>query len=53
VGRVSAGTNRWAKRTDSDTIYQIANYASEWLTSDVSKYQSPADAGAGDSGAKK
>jgi len=53
VGRVSSGTNRWAKRTDSDTIYQIANYASEWLTSDVSKYQSPADAGTGDSGAKK
>jgi len=51
IGKVSAGTNRWAKRADSDTIYQLANYASEWLTSDVSKYQSPADAGA-DSGAK-
>ncbi len=53
IGKVSAGTNRWAKRSDSDTIYQLANYASDWLTSDVSKYQSPADAGAGDSGAKK
>jgi hypothetical protein len=53
VGRVSTGTNRWAKRLDDDAIYQITNYVSEWALSDASKYQSAADAGAGDSGAKK
>ncbi len=50
VGNVSTGTNRWAKRSDSDTIVQLSNFSSEWATSDVSKYQSAADAGAGDGG---
>jgi hypothetical protein len=53
VGKVSTGTNRWAKRSDDDQIYQISNYLSEWAVSDASKYQSPADAGAGDAAAKK
>jgi hypothetical protein len=53
VGKVGTGTNRWARRADGDAIYQITNYAAEWLTGGVSKYQSAvADAGAGDSGAK-
>jgi len=51
-GKVSTGTNRWAKRGDGDAIYQIASYSSDWATSDVSKYQSAADAGAGDGGSK-
>jgi hypothetical protein len=50
VGSVSTGTNRWAKRADSDQIVQLSNYSAEWATSDVAKYQSTADAGAGDAG---
>jgi hypothetical protein len=46
VGGVSTGTNRWVKRADDDTIYQVTNYVSDWATSDSSKYQSTADAGA-------
>jgi Domain of unknown function (DUF4340) len=55
VGNVSTGTNRWAKRGDSDTIYQIASYAADWLLSDDSKYHATADGGAPDAskGAKK
>ena len=48
VGKVSNGTNRWAKRATDDTIYQITNYASEWALGDSTKYQSAADAGAPD-----
>jgi hypothetical protein len=53
VGKTATGTNRWAKRADGDTIYQITNYNSEWVVSDASKYQSAADAGAPDGGGKK
>jgi hypothetical protein len=53
VGNVSTGTNRWVKRADDDTIYQITSYASDWATSDTSKFQSAADAGAPDAGKKK
>lgn len=53
VGKVSTGTNHWAKRLDDDQIYQVTNYVSEWALSDSSKYQSAVDAGAGDSGTKK
>jgi hypothetical protein len=55
VGKISTGTNRWAKRADDDTIYQITNYVAEWVLSDGSKYQLAADAGAApaDAGAKK
>jgi hypothetical protein len=52
IGKVGTGTNRWAKRADDDAIYQITNYVSEWVTSDASKYQAPADAGAGDAAKK-
>lgn len=58
VGHIAAGTNRWAKRDDGETIYQIMNYPSEFVTSDASKYQLAADAGApaaktkGDAGKK-
>lgn len=48
VGKTATGSNRWAKKSDSDTIYQVTNYASEWATSDGSKYQASADAGAPD-----
>jgi hypothetical protein len=53
VGKVSTGTNHWAKRGDDDAIYQITNYVSEWVLSDVTKYQTAADAGAGEAGTKK
>jgi hypothetical protein len=53
VGSVATGTNRWAKRTDDDTIYQISSYASDWATSDSAKFQSAADAGAPEAGKKK
>jgi Domain of unknown function (DUF4340) len=46
VGKVSTGTNHWAKKADDDQIYQITNYLAEWAVSDQSKYQSAADAGA-------
>jgi hypothetical protein len=52
LGGTATGANRWAKRADSDTIYQISNYASEWAMSDQSKYQAAVDAGAGDAGGK-
>jgi hypothetical protein len=53
IGNVSTGTNRWVKRSDSDTIYSITNFSAEWATSDQTKFQLPADAGAPDSGIKK
>ena len=34
VGKVSTGTNHWAKRVDSDTIFQIKDARSEWAASD-------------------
>jgi hypothetical protein len=52
VGKVATSTNRWAKRPGDDAIYQIGSSAAEWVLSDASKYQSAADAGAGDSGIK-
>jgi hypothetical protein len=53
VGKTATGTNRWAKRSDRETIYQMTNYNSEWVVSDASKYQSAVDAGAPDAGGKK
>ncbi|MDP9033642.1 MAG: DUF4340 domain-containing protein [Myxococcota bacterium] len=53
VGGVANGTNRWAKRPDDDTLYQIGSYTSEWVLADPSKFQQPVDAGAGDAAAAK
>jgi hypothetical protein len=52
LGNVSAGTDHWVKRPDDDIVYQITNYAAEWIVSDGSKYQTASDAGAADSGSK-
>ncbi len=57
VGKTATGSNRWAKKADDDAIFQITNYAAEWATSDVAKYQQSADGGAsstasGDAGTK-
>jgi Domain of unknown function (DUF4340) len=46
VGAVSTGTNRWVKRDDDDQIFQVTSFASDWTTSDATKFQSAADAGA-------
>jgi hypothetical protein len=52
VGKTSSGTNHWAKKSDDDTITQIGSYPSDFVLADASKYQSAADAGAGDAGKK-
>jgi hypothetical protein len=52
VGKAATGTNRWARLPEGSGIYQITGYAADWATSDTAKFQSPADAGAGDSGTK-
>jgi hypothetical protein len=46
VGKTSTGTDHWAKRANDDAVFQITNFNSEWVTSDESKYQLAADAGA-------
>jgi Domain of unknown function (DUF4340) len=46
VGKAGSGTNRYAKRAADDTIYQIASYSADWLTSDATKYAATPDAGA-------
>jgi hypothetical protein len=53
VGKTSTGSNRWAKKANGDTIYSITNFSAEWATSDQTKFQTPADAGAPDGGGKK
>jgi hypothetical protein len=46
VGKTATGANHWARKGDSDAVYQITAYAAEWATSDVTKFQASADAGA-------
>jgi hypothetical protein len=46
VGKVSTGTNRWAKKADGAMIYQLAPFASDWVTSDAAKYETAGDGGA-------
>ena len=46
VGGVASGTNRYAKRPDRDVVYQLTNYVQEWVTSDATKFEAAADAGA-------
>ncbi|HEY5239962.1 MAG TPA: DUF4340 domain-containing protein [Polyangiaceae bacterium] len=46
VGKTATGANRWAKRSDSDTIFQISSGAAEWATADAAKFASTGDAGA-------
>lgn len=52
VGKVSSGTNHWAMKDGSDTIYSILGYQADWTLADVSKFQKPLDGGAGDAGKK-
>ena len=56
VGKVSTGSNRWAVKDGSKTIYSIPSYSADWAVAEVTKFQKAADAGApaaGDAGAKK
>ncbi len=53
VGKTSTGSNRWAKKADSDAIFSITNFSAEWATSDASKFQAATDAGAPSDAGKK
>jgi len=53
VGKASTGSNRWAKKADGDAIFSITNFSAEWATSDQSKFQTAADAGAPTDAGKK
>jgi Domain of unknown function (DUF4340) len=46
VGKVASGTNRYAQKDGSNTVYVISNWPSEWALAEPSKFQRPADAGA-------
>ncbi|WP_394824101.1 DUF4340 domain-containing protein [Pendulispora albinea] len=46
VGKTSTGSERYASKDGSDTVYVLPSAASEWITSDISKFQQPVDAGA-------
>jgi Domain of unknown function (DUF4340) len=46
LGKVSTGTSRYAQKDGSDTVFVISSWPSEWATSDLAKWQRPADAGA-------
>lgn len=48
VGKAGTGSDRFAKKSNDDTIFQITNFAAEWATSDASKFQAAVDAGAPD-----
>lgn len=46
VGKVSTGSNRWAMKEGSETIYSIPSYTADWATAEVGKFQRSPDAGA-------
>src|SRR5580700_7911398 len=46
VGKIATGANRWAKKSDRETIYQLPSFAADWVTSDAVKYQTVGDGGA-------
>ncbi len=41
VGKVATGTNRYAKKDGSDTVFVIASWPADWATGDETKYQEP------------
>jgi hypothetical protein len=53
VGKTATGQNRWAKRGDSDTIFQIAAGPGDWAVADGSKFSASTDAGAPSDGGMK
>jgi hypothetical protein len=46
VGKVSTGSNHWAQKADSEVIYSIPSYNSEWALGGPAKFQKALDAGA-------
>jgi hypothetical protein len=46
VGKLATGSNHYAKRSDSDTVFQIAGGPSDWALADAAKFASTGDAGA-------
>jgi hypothetical protein len=46
VGKVSTGSSHYAQKDGSDTIFIIGAGPSDWATTDESKFQKAADAGA-------
>jgi hypothetical protein len=50
VGKISTGTNRWAMKEGSDTIYSIPSYTADWAMAGVEKFQKNPDAGAAPAG---
>jgi hypothetical protein len=46
VGKTANGTDRWAKRADSDAIVQVTSAIADWANADTSKFVAATDAGA-------
>lgn len=46
VGKPGTGSDRYAKQADDEKIVQITSYLGDWVTADVSKFQSVSDGGA-------
>jgi hypothetical protein len=53
VGKISTGTEHWAKRAADDVIYTITASPSEWAFAEVTKFQQASDAGAAPAGSAK
>ncbi len=45
TGKVATGTNRYAQREGDATTFVIAAWPADWVTADVSKFQTATDAG--------
>ncbi|MGH7281276.1 MAG: DUF4340 domain-containing protein, partial [Polyangiaceae bacterium] len=45
VGNTSSGTNRYAQKDGSDTIYIVGTAVGDWATADVAKFQKLPDGG--------
>jgi hypothetical protein len=43
IGKTAESSNRWAAAPGSTEAFSISSYASDWVTSNVDKYQKPED----------
>ncbi len=43
VGKAGEKSDRWIRAGESEDLFTITKYTSEWLTSDVTKFQKPED----------
>ncbi|WP_394844393.1 DUF4340 domain-containing protein [Pendulispora brunnea] len=46
VGKTSSGSERYATKDGSETVYVLPSAVSDWVTADVTKFQQAADGGA-------